>query len=83
LSILSCFGSGYADEMVSSLFHNRRQMRQDGSSKPTIEKEGETMREITTVGMDLAKNVFHVVCHDQHDKEVKKRMLKRVRAQNR
>ena len=35
------------------------------------------MREITTVGMDLAKNVFHVVCRDRHDKEVKKRMLKR------
>ncbi|MCP4824695.1 MAG: IS110 family transposase [Shimia sp.] len=35
------------------------------------------MREITAVGMDLAKNVFHVVCRDRHDKEVKKRMLKR------
>jgi len=32
---------------------------------------------ITTVGLDLAKNVFHVVCFNDHDKEVKKRMLRR------
>lgn len=32
---------------------------------------------ITTVGFDLAKNVFHVVCFDEHSKEVKKRMLRR------
>jgi len=32
---------------------------------------------ITTVGLDLAKNVFHVVCFDQHSNEVKKRMLRR------
>lgn len=32
---------------------------------------------ITTVGLDLAKNVFHVVCFDEHSKEVKKRMLQR------
>ena len=36
------------------------------------------MREITTVGLDLAKNVFHAVCRDARDKEVKKRMLKRT-----
>ena len=32
---------------------------------------------ITTVGLDLAKNVFHVVCVDINFKEVKKRMLRR------
>lgn len=32
---------------------------------------------ITTVGLDLAKNVFHVVCFNEHFKEVKKRMLRR------
>ena len=33
--------------------------------------------DITTVGLDLAKNVFHVVCFNEHFKEVKKRMLRR------
>ena len=32
---------------------------------------------ITTVGLDLAKNVFHVVCLNEHNKEVRKRMLRR------
>lgn len=32
---------------------------------------------ITTVGLDLAKNVFHVVCVDEGGHEVKKRMLRR------
>lgn len=32
---------------------------------------------ISTVGLDLAKNVFHVVCFDEHSKEVKKRILQR------
>ena len=33
--------------------------------------------DITTVGLDLAKNVFHVVCFNERNKEVKKRMLRR------
>ena len=32
---------------------------------------------ISTVGLDLAKNVFHVVCFNERKKEVKKRMLRR------
>ncbi|PNU20651.1 IS110 family transposase [Geothermobacter hydrogeniphilus] len=32
---------------------------------------------IITVGLDLAKSVFHVVCFNDHFKEVKKRMLRR------
>jgi len=31
----------------------------------------------TTVGLDLAKNVFHVVCLNEHNKEVRKKMLRR------
>ena len=32
---------------------------------------------ITTAGLDLAKNVFHVVCFDERHREVSKRMLRR------
>ena len=40
------------------------------------EREEITMS-VITVGLDLAKNVFHVVCFNGHFKEVKKRMLRR------
>lgn len=32
---------------------------------------------IITIGLDLAKSVFHVVCYNEQFKEVKKRMLRR------
>jgi transposase len=35
------------------------------------------MEKITTIGLDLAKNVFHVVCCDERGKIVKKRKLRR------
>lgn len=35
------------------------------------------MNKITTIGLDLAKNIFHVVCCDARGKIVRKRMLKR------
>ena len=35
------------------------------------------MTEITTIGLDLAKDTFHAVCCDQHGKVIKKKMLKR------
>ena len=35
------------------------------------------MGEITTVGLDLAKNVFHLVCCDAHGKIVKRKQLAR------
>jgi len=35
------------------------------------------MSKITTIGLDLAKHVFHVVCCDERGKLVNKRMLKR------
>jgi transposase len=41
-----------------------------------VERE-ETKMKITTIGLDLAKNVFHVVCFNDHGKEIKKRMLRR------
>lgn len=36
------------------------------------------MKEVTTIGLDLAKQVFHVVCCDRHGKVVSKRMLRRA-----
>jgi transposase len=36
------------------------------------------VKEITTIGLDLAKQVFHVVCCDRHGKVVGKRMLRRA-----
>jgi len=35
------------------------------------------MSKITTIGLDLAKNVFHAVCCDEHGQVVRKRMLRR------
>lgn len=35
------------------------------------------MQKTTTVGLDLAKNVFHVVCCNEHGKIVRKKMLRR------
>jgi hypothetical protein len=40
------------------------------NSQLTIEeKEGETMQEITTVVLDLAKNVFHLIGCNEHGKQ--------------
>jgi transposase len=41
-------------------------------------KEGETMNEITTVGLDLAKRTFHVIGCNAHGKEVRRKVLKRA-----
>ena len=37
------------------------------------------MREITTIGLDLAKHTFHVIGCDTHGKEVTRKMLKRAK----
>ena len=63
--------------MVSSLFQKRRRMRQDGSVITIDMKEEETMKEITTVGLDLAKNVFHLVGCNAYGNEVIRRVLRR------
>ena len=47
------------------------------SKKLTINVERGDQKNITTVGLDLAKNVFHVVCFNERNKEIKKRMLRR------
>jgi transposase len=43
----------------------------------TIRKKEKTMNNITTIGFDIAKNIFHAVCCDERGKIVKKKMLKR------
>ena len=40
------------------------------------------MNKITTIGLDLAKNVFHAVCLDEHGKQVSRKMLKRHQVLN-
>ena len=35
------------------------------------------MNKITTIGLDLAKNIFHAVCCNQYGKIIRKKMLKR------
>ena len=46
--------------------------------RTTIGEQGEeTVNEITTMGLDLAKNVFHLVGCDARGKEVKRKMLRR------
>ena len=71
------FHKSLTDEMVSPCFSNRHHcvmMAIEVSIKP---KREETKMKITTVGLDLAKNVFHVACFAEHSKEVQKRMLQR------
>jgi len=66
------------DEMVSPRYPNRRLCAMMESKQLTINVvREETEMNITTVGLDLAKNVFHVVCFDERNKEVKKRMMRR------
>jgi len=46
--------------------------------RPTIAtKKEETVTEITTIGLDLAKQVFHLVGFDSKGKEVKRKRLTR------
>ncbi len=40
------------------------------------------MNQITTIGLDLAKHVFHAVCCDSRGKVVKKKMLRRSQVLN-
>jgi transposase len=35
------------------------------------------MNKVTTIGLDLAKNVFHAVCCDNRGKVVRRKMLRR------
>lgn len=40
------------------------------------------MNKTTTIGLDLAKKVFHAVCLDKHGKQVSRKMLKRGQVLN-
>lgn len=40
------------------------------------------MSEIKTVGLDLAKNVFHAMCRNEQQKVVRKKVLKRTQVLN-
>ena len=40
-------------------------------------KEEKTMSKVTTIGLDLAKHVFHVVCCDARGKRVHRKQLRR------
>jgi transposase len=53
-------------------------MRHDGNTNDHQRRKEKTVKEITTIGLDLAKQVFHVVCCDRHGKVVSKRMLRRA-----
>lgn len=70
--------SGALDVMVSSLLLNGVTMRHDEGVKHSSISEGETMNHITTIGLDLAKNVFHIVGCNQHGKVMMKKRLCRT-----
>jgi transposase len=53
-------------------------MRHDGSTNDHQRRKEKTMNEVTTIGLDLAKQVFHVVCCDRHGKVIGKRVLRRA-----
>ncbi len=65
--------------MVSSLFLAGVKSATMGLRATIEAKREETEMQITTVGLDLAKNTFHVVCFDARGHEVKKRMLRRAK----
>jgi len=50
-------------------------MRGETSTHQDIKEK--TTIDITTVGLNLAKNVFHAIGSNEHNKEVNKRMLRR------
>jgi len=64
--------------MVSSPLFIGVTMRHDGVVINHQRKREKTMSKVTTIGLDLAKNVFHVVCCDQRGKVVRKKCLRRV-----
>jgi len=37
---------------------------------------------ITTIGLDIAKNVFHCICTNKENRQVKKKILKRAQVFN-
>jgi transposase len=60
--------------MISSLFRHLSAMIE---LLRTLKLEMTTMN-ITTIGLDIAKRVFHVVCCNQQGQLIKKKMLRRA-----
>jgi hypothetical protein len=56
-------------------------MRHDGSPNDHQERKEKTVEEVTAIGLDVAKQVFHVVRCDRHGKVVGRRMLRRAQVQ--
>jgi len=52
-------------------------MRQDGDESYHRNEEEKTMDQITTIGLDLAKSIFHAVCLDARGRQVRRRQLRR------
>ena len=63
--------------MVSSPFLIGVAMRHDGDVNNHQTKEEETAMQITTIGLDLAKTVFHIVGLNQAGKKVLRKKIKR------
>lgn len=66
------------DEMVSFLLRTGIIMRHDGIVDFLSREWEKIMNKITTIGLDFAKNVFHVVCCDQNGKQINKKALRRI-----
>jgi len=52
-------------------------MRHDGDTNNHQRKKEKTMKKITTIGLDLAKNVFHMIGCNEYGKVLRKKMLRR------
>ncbi len=63
--------------MVSSPLQIGVAVRHDGGPAFLSRVREKTMNKITTIGLDLAKNVFHAVCCDQYGKQVGRKLLRR------
>ena len=68
----------YVDRVRDHGFRSAHDARvdADGHSIDASKKE-ETVSEITTIGLDLAKHTFHVVGCDRHGKVLKRKVLRR------
>jgi hypothetical protein len=61
--------------MLSSLIRHHRAM----TGLFTYNQKGEDHMQITTIGIDIAKNIFHVVCCNAQNKVLRKKAVKRHR----
>jgi len=78
-SVIANFLGCFVDEMVSSHSPAGRKSVTLEISIAIEQKREETAVQITTVGLDLAKNVFHAAGFDARGREAKKRMPRHAR----